>query len=119
MANNREAVTFLAQLRSAHGRVSELQHHLARRASLLRDSMTRLRLGVPVEIVSAEIIRSVTHELTELGVSEEDILWEGPPSPSDVGAMPSSIYVEGQTNASRFAALEREADVKAGDPARA
>ncbi len=119
MANNREAATFLAQLRSAHGRVSELQHHLARRASLLRDSMTRLRLGVPVEIVSADIIRSVTHELTELGISEEDILWEGSPQPFRRWRNAFVNYVEGQTNASRFAALEREADVKAGDPARA
>ena len=68
---NNEVQTFIAQLRSARERTSDLQHLLARRASVLQHAMTELRLGVPVEQVSARIVKHVRASLEQIGCEGE------------------------------------------------
>ena len=70
--DNGASLDLLAKLGSERERLSRLAHLIARKQDMLRDACTRLRLGVAVEVVAAEILSVCRAELRELDPQQEE-----------------------------------------------
>ena len=70
--NNGTSLDLLAKLGNERERLSRLAHLIARKQDMLRDACTRLRLGVGVEVVAAEILHVCRAELRELDPQPEE-----------------------------------------------
>jgi hypothetical protein len=57
---------FVERLRSENLRLSQLAHTIARKQAVIRDAMTRLRLGVSVDAVAVDIVEACRRELADL-----------------------------------------------------
>jgi hypothetical protein len=70
--DNGASPDLLAKLGNERERLSRLAHLIARKQDMLRDACTRLRLGVAVEVVAAEILSVCRAELRELDPQQEE-----------------------------------------------
>ena len=70
--DNGASLDLLAKLGNERERLSRLAHLIARKQDMLRDACTRLRLGVGVDVVAAEIVHVCRAELRELDPQPEE-----------------------------------------------